>query len=94
MRAVHVLVSGRVQGVGFRAFTVEAADRIGVVGWVRNLSDGRVEAWLEGEAPAVEAILEVLRVGPPAGEVRELSVSERVPEHHEAFRFMASTTSP
>ena len=53
----HVLVSGRVQGVGFRWYAREKAEELGLAGWVRNLPDGRVEAWLEGEEEAVTAML-------------------------------------
>ena len=60
----RVLVSGRVQGVGFRWHTVERARALGVSGWVRNLPDGRVEVWIEGAAAAVGAMLGWLADGP------------------------------
>ena len=60
----RVLVSGQVQGVGFRWHTVERARALGVGGWVRNLPDGRVEAWIEGPSGAVEAMLAWLADGP------------------------------
>ena len=65
----HVFVSGRVQGVYFRQTTQEHAESRGVTGWVRNLSDGRVEAVFEGEEESVEALVEYCRHGPSAARV-------------------------
>lgn len=67
--ARHVLVAGRVQGVGFRWHTRETARRLGLSGWVENLPDGRVEAWIEGEAAQVEEGLAWLAHGPRAAHV-------------------------
>lgn len=58
------LVSGRVQGVGFRAFCVRAANSLGVDGWVRNLSDGQVEVVAAGGAADLERLADALRLGP------------------------------
>ena len=68
----HVLVSGLVQGVFFRAFTQKIAEKLGLVGFVRNLPDGRVEAVIEGEKEEVEAMLEVLKKGPPSARVENI----------------------
>ena len=76
----HVLVSGRVQGVGFRWYARETAERLGLGGWVKNLTDGRVELLLEGREPAVEAMLVWLERGPPAAHVKNLEVVERASE--------------
>jgi acylphosphatase len=65
----RVVVRGRVQGVGFRYATVDAALRHGVTGFVRNLPDGTVEAQVEGSPGAVEAMLVFLRSGPPGAAV-------------------------
>ncbi len=81
---VHVIVSGRVQGVCFRAATQEAAMDAGVRGWVRNLPGRRVEAVLQGERAAVEKVLEFLRVGPPRANVTDVAVSWKTPG--EAYR--------
>lgn len=65
MPAVHVIVRGKVQGVGFRAYTEMQARALKLDGWVRNRSDGTVEAMLAGEAAVIERMLIALRVGPP-----------------------------
>jgi acylphosphatase len=70
----YAYVSGRVQGVFFRAETADLANRLGLTGWVRNLSDGRVEALFEGEKEDVEKALDFCRQGPPGASVRSLDV--------------------
>ena len=65
----RVTVSGRVQGVGYRAFAARAASRHGLLGGVRNLDDGRVELDVEGMKGAIESLLLDLKVGPPAAHV-------------------------
>ena len=74
---VHVLVSGRVQGVWFRESTRRRAVELGVGGFVRNLSDGRVEAVFEGEETAVRAALDFVRVGPTHSRVSGVEVNEQ-----------------
>lgn len=71
---VHLLVSGRVQGVAFRAYTVDEARDLGVHGWVRNLGDGRVELEAEGERSALERLVAFCRRGPPAARVDGVEV--------------------
>jgi len=78
-RAARFLVSGRVQGVGFRFATAREARALGVRGWVRNLPDGRVEILAEGMASAVAALLDFCRQGPPGARVDELEVTEISP---------------
>lgn len=70
----HVYVSGRVQGVFFRHHVWRLARELGVTGWVRNLSDGRVEAVFEGEREKVERMIEFCRRGPPAAKVENVEV--------------------
>jgi len=77
--ARRFVISGRVQGVGFRYFTREVALREGVTGWVRNLADGRVEARVEGEREAVTRVERALRNGPRGGRVDEVFVDEEDP---------------
>lgn len=71
----HVVVSGRVQGVAFRAHAIEEARRLGLDGWVRNLDDGRVEALAEGERPKVEELVAWLRHGPRHARVDRAEVA-------------------
>jgi len=70
--ALRLVIIGRVQGVGFRAWTRREAQRRGVRGWVRNRRDGSVEALLIGEGSALEAFAEALRRGPPLAAVDEI----------------------
>jgi len=76
MPARRYLVSGRVQGVGYRYFARRVADEAGVSGWVRNLSDGRVEAHAIGTAAALENFEARLRCGPAFADVRLVEVVE------------------
>jgi len=73
----HAIIHGRVQGVFFRVETRKAAGRYGVTGWVRNLSDGTVEAVFEGTRGQVEKVLEWCRQGPPYGRVDGVDVKWR-----------------
>ena len=72
--ARRLVISGRVQGVGFRHFTREAAVREGITGWVRNLPDGRVEAYVEGEIDAVTRVERTIRQGPRGARVEAVEV--------------------
>jgi acylphosphatase len=72
--ARHLSISGRVQGVFFRAWSREQADQLGVVGWIRNRPDGHVEAHVEGEQCAVEQMIGRLREGPPAAQVDDVRI--------------------
>ena len=78
MTTRRLLVSGRVQGVGFRYALQHEAERLGLAGWVRNRSDGSVEALVQGTPEAVNALTEWARCGPPAARVDELK-SEPAP---------------
>ena len=73
----HIIVSGVVQGVGFRWFVVQHAQKLGVNGWARNRSDGTVEIECEGTRGAVEALLKEVRVGPRFSTVRDMQVEWR-----------------
>lgn len=73
----HLLISGRVQGVFYRASLREEAVGRGLGGWVRNLGDGRVEAELEGPEDAVDEVVAWSHDGPPAARVRGVEVSRR-----------------
>jgi len=75
-KRLHIWVSGRVQGVFYRARTVEMASALGLTGWVRNLPDGRVEIVAEGDEPDLQELLEWCRQGPPMARVQEVRVEE------------------
>ncbi len=70
---LHVIVRGRVQGVGYRYATYRKAQAEGVSGWVRNLRDGAVEAEFEGDRETLAMILEWCGVGPPLSRVTEVT---------------------
>lgn len=75
----HVHVTGRVQGVGFRATTSRHANQRGADGWVRNLDDGRVEAVFEGPPDVVEAMVEFCHEGSRAARVDDVTVEREQP---------------
>jgi len=81
----HVFVSGRVQGVYYRATTREQAGERGVDGWVRNLNDGRVEAIFEGPEEAVEAMVEWCHEGSSRARVEDVEVEYEAPEGLDGF---------
>ena len=70
----RISVSGRVQGVGYRAFTLRAASERGLVGGVRNCEDGRVELEAEGSKEKIMSLIEALKIGPPASRVIEVRI--------------------
>jgi acylphosphatase len=72
----HVVVRGRVQGVGYRMWTEDLAERSGLEGWVRNRRDGSVEAVFTGPEQAVTAAIEACRSGPRGGHVDMIDVQE------------------
>ena len=89
MIAKRVRISGRVQGVFFRAWTREQAERLGVTGWVRNCADGSVEAQIEADRAAVEQMLALFDHGPPAAQVRQVESVDVKPEGSSGFVVLA-----
>ncbi len=75
----HVMISGQVQGVDFRAYARDRARQAGVEGWVRNLTDGRVEAIFEGIRPAVQRLVSWCYSGPMHAEVEKVEVTWEEP---------------
>ncbi|MFA5323565.1 MAG: acylphosphatase [Smithella sp.] len=86
MKRVHVYISGRVQGVCFRAIAQQKAKGFNLTGWVRNMSDGRVEAVFEGEDDNVDKMLNWCHVGPPAAQVEKV-LTEEEPDTGELRNF-------
>jgi acylphosphatase len=81
---IHILVSGKVQGVFFRSSTKDKADDLGISGWIRNLIDGRVEAVFEGEKEDVDKMVEWCRKGPENARVTGIEVFMK--EYKEEFK--------
>ncbi len=84
--AVRVRIRGLVHGVSFRSSMAQMAANLGVRGWVRNLPDGSVEAFLEGDGRNVKRILDWARSGPPRARVDRLDVEAATPRNHRDFR--------
>lgn len=68
----HVIISGRVQGVWFRANTKNKADQLGIMGWIKNTSDGKVEAFFEGEKDHVDEMIDWCQHGPSQAKVNNV----------------------
>jgi acylphosphatase len=87
MNRAHLLISGRVQGVSFRWYTLDLAERLGLTGWVRNRWDGRVEAVFEGPAQTVQQAVAWCHHGRPPARVDHVDVSYETPTgEFETFR--------
>ena len=84
-KARRYLISGRVQGVGFRYFAQRAARETGVTGWARNLDDGRVEVHANGNVAQLDDFEARLRQGPPHGDIRGFEVQEAGGEQSSGF---------
>lgn len=85
LMACRVLVSGRVQGVCYRASTQQQARTLDLSGWVRNLPDGRVEAWLEGSAENLNKMIAWMREGPVHARVDSLEQQPQTMAGHQGF---------
>lgn len=78
MKSMHVIVEGWVQGVFFRDYTRSQAQQYGLTGWVRNMTDGRVETLLHGKDASLLAMIDWLKIGSPLSEVTKISSKETV----------------
>lgn len=85
MKAIDVTIAGRVQRVGFRSYTKKNALLLGVKGYVENTGDGKVHAVLEGDEHQIDKLLELIRQGPMAAEVRDVKVAEIGHSGHRGF---------
>jgi acylphosphatase len=83
--AIHVFVRGAVQGVGFRHFVRRTGRNLGLSGWVRNLSDGRVEVHAEGQSEHLQQFLERLRQGPSSAAVSSVESLDIAPAGLKGF---------
>ncbi|CAN7549389.1 acylphosphatase [Pseudoduganella sp. LjRoot289] len=90
MTAKRLLIEGRVQGVGYRASLAEQALALGLHGWVRNCRDGAVEACVDGDAQAIEAIVLWAKRGPPAARVDRIAIedADTLPSAREVFKIL------
>lgn len=79
IKRVHAIISGRVQGVYFRTYAQDEAQKLGLTGWVRNHRGGAVEAAIEGEESKVDQMVAWLHIGSPMGEVTGVEVTEETP---------------
>jgi acylphosphatase len=79
-RTLHLMIEGRVQGVGYRQWFSRQAQALGLTGWVRNRADGRVEAMVSGPSEKVEELLEASRRGPRMAVVSKIERQERAEE--------------
>jgi acylphosphatase len=84
--AVHIRIRGLVHGVSFRSSMAQLASDLGVRGWVRNLPDGTVEAFLEGDERKVKRVIDWAKFGPPRARVDKLEVEPATPRNHRDFR--------
>jgi acylphosphatase len=84
-KAVNALISGKVQGVWYRAWTVEEARKRGLAGWVRNRKDGTVEAVFAGPAEQVDDMVQACHQGPPLAKVADVAVTPASSPHGETF---------
>jgi acylphosphatase len=85
-KAVNLRIHGRVQGVGYRAWTASRAARLGLAGWVRNRADGTVEALVAGPIDAVEQMIAAASAGPSAARVTAVETTPAEPSREPGFR--------
>ncbi len=92
MKARHIIITGRVQGVGYRDWLVQQARRLGLAGWVRNAGADTVEALIAGDPAAVEECLHACRLGPPAAAVH--TIVDRIADPPEEPGFIKRASVP
>ena len=85
MKAIHVYISGRVQGVGYRVNTKRKAQKLGVNGWVKNRMDGRVEAFFESEEENLQKMVSWCWQGPPAADVDDIMTEKAELKEYQSF---------
>ncbi len=88
MPAKHLIITGQVQGVFFRATTQEMAQSLGLTGWVKNTNEGAVEIHAEGSEDALQQLEEWCQHGPPAARVEKMTAAEVLEEGHTDFQIV------
>lgn len=88
MKTLRVYITGTVQGVLFRKFIEENANRIGIRGYVRNLDDGRVEVVMEGTDDKIAEMLQICKTGNPHSKIREIEIKELTNQGFQGFSIM------
>lgn len=87
-KTIHAIISGRVQGVSYRAWTVQTASILRLDGWVRNRADGTVEAVFSGDGETITKMLEACHKGPPAARVTDIHTKEISDIPEKGFRHL------
>jgi acylphosphatase len=90
MKAIHCIIHGRVQGVGYRAWTAKNAQKLGLSGWVRNRTDGTVEAVFAGDDTIVDEMLDACKKGPLAARVKQIDATKWTDEVKAEFTPLAT----
>jgi acylphosphatase len=87
-KSVRVYIEGTVQGIFFRAFAKENAERLNIKGFVRNLEDGRIELFLEGAKEDVDKMIELCKTGPKHSEIKKVEVKEEKFQDFKTFKIL------
>ena len=87
-KAVKLFFFGTVQGVLFRKFIKEQADKLKITGFVRNLEDGSLEAWIEGNSKSVNDMIEICRQGPPHSQIKRIDILDEKFEGFKVFKIL------
>jgi len=87
-KAVRLYITGTVQGIFFRAFVKENADKLNLKGFVRNLEDGRVEVFLEGGIDAVNSMIEICKKGPKHAMIRDVKIKDETFQSYNEFKIL------
>ena len=87
-KSVRVYIEGAVQGVFFRAFVKENAERLNVKGFVRNLEDGRIEVFLEGDIGDVDNMIELCKTGPKHSEIKNVEIKPEKFQDLKTFKIL------
>lgn len=85
MKTIHTIVTGRVQGVGFRHFAVRCANDLGLCGWVKNMPDGGVETMIQGQDDEIDEMIRLLKRGPGSAIIRAMTIEEAESEELPGF---------